>query len=409
MSQNIISKSSINKSHITWFALCITLLGVSSTDIYISSLPKMVSDFNTTPDMINLTISCYTFAMALGGLFIGILSNRFGRRPVLLFGILTYIISSYLIAHTSSVILMITLRVLQGIACSAMAVITRIIFKDIMDVKEQVHANGMLVMGIVISPAVAPSIGAYLAEHFGWQSCFDFSAILGVILLTIGYIVVKETNTTPIAKLQAPRIYFAEYFNLLKNKSCQLMLIISGFSFATYFVFIGISSYLYINKLGVSPINYSYLFIIIAIGYFGGNSLMMYLNKRHFTPDRIINVGLSISILGLISIIIACLITNTLAIIILLTLGVLIMRGGSGLIIAPVQVKLVEQIPSKSAFAVGLAQFIQFGLSSIAVSIVVLFHNNPLFGMLLMTLIAFIPVILSIRKMHKQLQLTTIN
>ncbi len=176
------SSIKINKAHIMWFSLCATLLGVSSTDIYISSLPQMVSDFNTSPSMINFTISCYTLAMAIGGLYMGILSNRFGRRPTLLWGIALYVISSVSIAHTSSISLMIIMRVLQGIACSAIAVITRVIFKDIMDTKEQIHANGIQVMGIVISPAVAPSIGAFMANHFGWQSCFELSSFLGGVL-----------------------------------------------------------------------------------------------------------------------------------------------------------------------------------------------------------------------------------
>ncbi len=393
MSNKLQSHTQINKSHMIWFALSITLLGVSSTDIYISSLPKMVSYFNTNPDMINLTISCYTFAMAIGGLFIGILSNRFGRRPTLLTGMVLYIVTSSLIAYTNSIVIMIILRIIQGIACSTIAVMTRIIFKDIMDIEEQVHANGMLVMGIVISPAIAPSIGAYLAEHFDWQSCFKLSAFIGAILLAFAFRIVKETNSTPIAKLERPTVYLTEYINILRDKYCQNLLIIASFSFAAYYVFIGISSYLYINKLQISPINYSYIFIIIAIGYFAGNSLMMFLNKNHITPNRIIKIGLSISLVGLMFIIIACVINNITAIAWLLTIGVLIMRGGSALIISPVQVKLVEHVPTKSAFAVGLAQFIQFALSSLAVSTVVLFHNIPLFGMLLMTIITFTPVI----------------
>lgn len=391
--KNISSK--INKSHVTWFSLCATLLGVSSTDIYISSLPQMVTDFATSPSMINLTISCYTLAMALGGLYIGILSNRFGRRPTLLSGIALYIISSFFIAHTSSVTLMITMRILQGTACSAIAVITRVIFKDIMDAKEQIHANGIQVMGIVISPAVAPSIGAFMAAHFGWQSCFELSSFLGIFLLITGWFIIKETNSTPVNKLESPSKYIAAYISIFTNKTQRSLLMIIGFSFASYFVFIGISSYLYINKLGISPINYSYIFIIIAIGYFAGNSLMMYLNKNSHPTDKIIYKGLLISVAGLILIIAAVFVSSKILIILLLTSGVLIMRGGSALIIAPTQVKLLEEAKEQGALAVGLAQFTQFALSSIAASLVVMFHEVPLAGMVIMTVISFLPVILA--------------
>ena len=103
----MINNNPINKSHVTWFALCATLLGVSSTDIYISSLPQMVKQFSTNPNIINLTISLYTLAMAIGGLYIGILSNRFGRRPILINGIALYVLSSFYIAHTTSINMMI--------------------------------------------------------------------------------------------------------------------------------------------------------------------------------------------------------------------------------------------------------------------------------------------------------------
>ena len=393
--QNEIKAAKINKTLITWFSLCATLLGVSSTDIYISSLPQMVSDFATTPAMINMTISFYTLAMALGGLYIGILSNRFGRRPTLLWGIALYILSSFFIAHTSSIILMIAMRVLQGTACSAIAVITRVIFKDIMNAKEQIHANGIQVMGIVISPAIAPSIGAFMAAHFGWESCFELSSFLGVFLLIGGWFIIKETNSTPINKLESPLTYISTYLNIFKNAACRRSLVIISFSFATYFVFIGISSYLYIDKFGISPLNYSYIFILIAIGYFVGNSVMMYLNKNHYATDKIITNGLIISLIGLGLIIATYFIPQKLTVIILLTLGGLLMRGGSALIIAPTQVKLLEEAEQDGALAVGLAQFMQFTLSSIAASVVVFFHSLPLIGMIVMSVITFIPVILT--------------
>jgi len=391
----------INKSHITWFALCITLLGVSSTDIYISSLPQMVRDFATSPGMINLTISSYTLAMAIGGLLMGILSNRFGRRKTLLSGIILYIISSFLIAHTASIAAMIILRIVQGAACAAIAVITRLIFKDIMNPQEQVHATGMLVMGLVISPALAPSIGALLAKYYGWQSCFELSSSLGIILFIAGLFIVKETNSTPINKLASPLTYLSAYFALLKDRTSLLLLTIIGFSFATYFVFIGISSYLYIDKLGISPLHYSYIFIVIAIGYFAGNSLMMYLNKHQLSHTKIIHRGLAISLIGAGVILLGAIVTPVWLIVTLLTAGILIMRAGSALIISPAQVRLIEHAGAQSALAVGLAQFVQFTLSSLAVSLVVLFHSIPLAGLLIMTAIAFAPVLIAIIRQSK--------
>ena len=88
----------MNVRWFTWYALFITLLAVSFTDIYISSLPQMTIDFNTSPNLINLTISIYTLTMAVTVLFAGILSNRFGRRKIILLGIISFTIASFLIS-----------------------------------------------------------------------------------------------------------------------------------------------------------------------------------------------------------------------------------------------------------------------------------------------------------------------
>ena len=88
----------INLKHFIVLALALTLLGVSSTDIYISSLPEMVVFFQTTPNLVNLTLSVYTLSMGIAVLFTGVLSNRFGRRKILITGIMIFIVSSFAIA-----------------------------------------------------------------------------------------------------------------------------------------------------------------------------------------------------------------------------------------------------------------------------------------------------------------------
>lgn len=401
---NKINSNTINKKFnptlFVWFALSITLLGVSSTDIYVSSLPQMAKDFGASPNLVNLTISLYTLAMAASVLFTGILSNRFGRRKTILSGILAFTIASFMIGAASSIHLVILFRIIQAIGCGFIAIVPRLVLKDTMTANEQVHATGILTMGIVLSPAIAPSIGALLAKYWGWRSCFDLSGIGGIIMLIIGYFIIQETNTTPIKQLKSVFSYGKEYFNLLKDQVCVYITVFNAFTFAIYFVFIGISSYLFIDTLQMTPLMYSYLFIIIAMGYFAGNSLMMVLNKHHFSPIKIMNIGIYTSLVGLFFLISSVIFTNKLAIIISVTGGVIIMRAASALIIAPAQVKILEHFKERGALALGMSSAMQFACASIAISLVALFHNSALSGLIGVSIMFFVPTLILMRKLR---------
>ena len=383
----------INLKHFIVLALALTLLGVSSTDIYISSLPEMVVFFQTTPNLVNLTLSVYTLSMGIAVLFTGVLSNRFGRRKILLTGIMIFILSSFAIAASSSIYWVIFFRIGQAYGCASLLMVCRLIIKDTMTPQEQIHASGVLVMGVVISPAVAPSIGAVLAQFGGWQSGFLLSGIFASILLVGAMMIVKETNTTPIAQLRSLKAYIKEYVNLLLDTKCLLFTLIIALTFAAYFVFIGISSYLFINKAGMSPLVYSYLFVIIAGGYFVGNSSMMWLNKRDITPLKLILLGMFISLLGLVILGMSLVLAYGFWFTALITLGILIMRLASALIIVPAQVELMQHFHEQGAQALGLATCAQFAFASLAITLAGLFHDQPGYGLIIVTAIFFIPVV----------------
>lgn len=383
----------INLKHFIVLALALTLLGVSSTDIYISSLPEMVVFFQTTPNLVNLTLSVYTLSMGVAVLFTGVLSNRFGRRNILLIGIMIFILSSFAIAASSSIYWVILFRVGQAYGCASLLMVCRLVIKDTMTPQEQIHASGVLVMGVVISPAVAPSIGAVLAQFGGWQSGFLLSGIFASILLVGAMMIVKETNTTPIVQLRSLKAYIKEYVNLLLDTKCLLFTLIIALTFAAYFVFIGISSYLFINKAGMSPLVYSYLFVIIAGGYFVGNSSMMWLNKRDITPLKLILLGVFLSLFGLVILGMSLVLVYGFWFTAILTLGVLIMRLASALIIVPAQVELMQHFHEQGAQALGLATCAQFAFASLAITLAGLFHEQPGDGLIIVTAIFFIPVV----------------
>lgn len=386
------SKHGMNLNYFTILALGLMILGVSATDIYIASLPKLVIYFKTTPNLVNLTLSVFTLGMAIFVLFIGVVSNRFGRKKMLVIGLIIFILSSFAIVLAPSIWLVIFFRSGQAYGCVSILLICRLIIKDTMSIKGQIHTSGVLTMGVVFAP-IAASIGALLAKSFGWEGSFLLSAFCACILLVAVLQIIKETNSTPIMKLKPFRYYLHEYLVLLFEPKCLYLTLIIALTFATHFAFVGISSYLFINKVGMSPLHYSYLFIFVALGYLIGNSLMMWFNKRSVSPLKLVSAGILMSICGLLIIGLSLAFTNGAWFTVFVMLGVLIMRLAGGFIIIPAEVALMNHFTQQSSQALGLATCLQFIMASIVISVVGLFHNQPEHGLVIMTAICFLPVV----------------
>jgi len=356
-------------------------LGMAAIDIYIPALPQMVTDFATTPNIINLTISCYTFGIAIGVLFVGELSNRFGRQKPLLISIISFALTSFIIATVHSILVVILCRIIQSICAATIVVVSRLVLKDCLNPHEQLKANGMLLMGLVVSPAIAPIIGAYLTHHYRWQSTFILLGILSFVLSGLTYKFVPETNYNLQKSFQRLAYYINIYRQLLGNPTYLCIVLISACTIAAYFSFLGISSYLFILNWGFSPEKYSLLFLFAAGTYLAGNFSMQMLNHFGFSIDRIIAYGLIATVIGLVIMAISPLFSMHTTII-LVIIGTFLMRMATALINPATQIKIINQFSDIGAQAIGLSFCIGFSFNSLAISGVTFFVNAPLMGLI---------------------------
>ena len=360
-------------------------VGVSATDIYIASLPQMVLDFHSSPRVINLTLSSYSLGVAFAVLFVGEISSRFGRRRCLLLGVLCFSVAAFLIAVLPSIELIILLRVVQAFGCAVIIIVPRLVLKDCMDEREQITANGILLMGLIISPAIAPVIGAYLAKFWGWRSCFALSGVFGIILVVWGYFVLPETNRYQLLHFQRPSYYLKTYFQLLTNRMFLALTGVYAAGVAAYFTFIGISSYLYIDHWHMSPQRYSFLYLWLSGAYLSGNQIMQYLNGKHVSSVKIIRFGVYATFIGAVVVGTAWFIPSPTLAMVVVTAGVLFMRSSNALINPPTQIRIMSHFEQNSAQALGLNMCIGFTVSSLAISLVTLFAHQPLTGLVLVS------------------------
>lgn len=375
-----------NKTRVVTLLTSIVFLMCSATDIYISSLPQMVEDFATTPNVINLTLSVYALGTAVFVLFADIVSSRYGRRPVIISALSIFTVLSFLISISVSIWMIIVLRVIQSMGLGFIMIVSSLVLKDSMDEREQIKSLGIMMTGLVLSPAIAPVIGAYLAHHFGWRSCFVFSAILGLILLGFTIKILPETINSKLTKLPRLGGYIKRYFMVLTDKVFLSLTILFACGAGAYYAFIGISSYLFINNLGITPIMYSYIYIFMAAAFLAGNQYLLILNKNKTSYNRILGIGVFGTLAGSILILLAEGGSSDLLIAVLIIAGAVLMRAANALVNPTMQVLTVNRFKKRGGIALGMAMSVGIGAQGIAVILVTLFHDNPLEGLIIISI-----------------------
>lgn len=347
----------------------------------------MVQDFNTTPDVINLTLSFYALGTAVFVLFADILISRYGRRPIMLFSVAIFSLSSLSISVFPWISGIIILRVIQSVGLALNIIASTMIIKDIFKVREQIRAMGFILGGLVISPAISPVIGAYLAYYFGWRSCFAFSGTLGAIFVIVVYKTLPETNSHGLKKLPKMWPYLLRYFMVLKSPFLVYLTVLFSCGLGAFFVFIGISSYLFINNFKISPIAYSYLYVFLAAAFLGGNCYLQHLNRKRLSCTRILGIGSYIILFGAFFLIIAQFISPSFLVLSIIVAGVVMMRFANAIVNPTVQVLIVNYSKKRGGIALGMAMSLGLGTQGVSIIVVTLFHDNPLRGLIIISVI----------------------
>ena len=355
----------MNKSKLILLLTAILLISGMTTDIYIPSLPEITLYFKTTEELASFTVSAFVIASAISGLVAAMISDRFGRRNVLIKANIAFVISTFVIALSPNIYFFIFFRLIQGIAVGFNFIVTRQIIKDLFDEKEQININGILFTAFVISPAIAPVVGSIIAADLSWRACFIFIMLL--LLIIIYFIKVFLKETLPQKKdFPHPITYIGSFGAFFMTKSFNACVMITSFSYAGYFVFLTTSSYIYINRFGFSSISYSIIFIFLALMYLSGNFIMRFLNNRDMPKPTIIFMGNLLNLTGAILLGIAYIIPFQIIAIIALTLGVIFMRFGLGFMLALVQIMSMNLFSKNGGQALGALTFIQNCIASIA-------------------------------------------
>ena len=349
-------------------------LSQACTDIYVPGLPQMTREFHTDIHKMSLTITVYTYSQAFFFLFTGVISDLLGRRKVIIPCIAIQVVASLLIALNHSLDIMIFLRILQAIGSAAIYIVMRLIIKDVMNRDEQIQAVGIFVTALPLSLAIAPVAGALIIKYWGWRYCFSLVGLVQAGLLLWAVILIQETNhKTRIFRKQFKfKSYIQSYFTVLNDKLFYNLTLLIGGVFASFYGFITISSYMYINEYHVSSILYSYTYIAIAVFYLIGNQIMLWMNRKQISSWNIIKTGIIISVFGVLLVIVGVPFKSLgwLALS-LITSGIILLRMATAFINPPIQVAMTHHFGNNGAQALGLLSSLQYifaGIGTIVAS-----------------------------------------
>ena len=282
------------------FALLIgsvSTLGPIAIDMYLPGLPSIARDLHAGPGQAELTLTSYFIGNTVGQLFYGPVSDRIGRRPPLLFGLILFILGGLSCAASPSLSVLIMARLFQGLGGAAAQVIGSAVIRDLYTGYEAARLQAARMLVIAVSPILAPIIGAGIIAAGPWRWIFLVSASLGAIGLLLILFLLPETR--PAEQRVGTRLAasFSVYPRLVRDPEFVALALIGGLMQGAFLAYLAGSSFVFITLNHAAPGLYSLMFAINASGFIGMAQFTPQLMRR-FGAERLIVTGTGMMTLG---------------------------------------------------------------------------------------------------------------
>ncbi len=280
-----------------WLIAGCLMLQPLSTDLYLASLPHLAADFGVTPAAVQQTLSLFVIGFGAAQLISGPLSDRFGRRPVLLSGLAVYVGASLACAAAPTLELLVAARFVQAIGCCTAIVVARALIRDVYAPAEGAQVIAKASSLLSIAPLIGPVLGGYLQVWFGWRAAFAFHTLFGVALAAVAWRMFRETNRQPDPEAIRPAGLIARYRRIAGADFFWAYALPGALSYAMIFTFISGSSFVLIDVLGVPTEIYGYCFAFGVTGYLLGTIVCRRLLARIGLANAV-SVGTTLSLLS---------------------------------------------------------------------------------------------------------------
>lgn len=331
-------------------------------DTYLSAFPAMADSYGVSVHDISLSISVYVVMLAIGQLVGGPLSDRYGRKVIMLSGLGLFTVTSFAITQTTSLTTLLILRALQAFGGGWSMVCVPAIVRDKLSGVAAAKFFGLIGLIMIVAPAIAPAIGSTLLHLSGWVSIFLFLGIYSAtvaVLVTLGIF----RGQAPAAAPAAPVSAWQRYLSVFATRAAMPYMALQMMSFSVMMLFITHSSFIYQQHFGAGPAAFSLLF--------GANVAMMLVMNlvsrallKKMTPQAIVRAGLTMQGVGIVCLLLVVSFAPKLW---LFLPAMMITVGALGAVGPNIQACYMEYFPQNSGTAaalIGASQFLFAGLVS---------------------------------------------
>jgi len=339
-----------------WLLVVCVALGPFTMTIVLPANTQIMRDFATEYGVAQLVLTAYLISMAISQLFMGFLSDRFGRRPVMLIGLLVFAIGSLLAMLAPTLETLLTSRMIQGFGTATSLSLSRATVRDVFPREKSAEVLAYISMAMVVVPMIGPVIGGLLTEKVSWRAIFAVLTALGMVTMALVYYYMNETAHR--SKSANPKFLLSAK-TLLRERAFTGYVISMTFATGMFFSFQAGAPYLVLEIMQRRPSEYGIFFTLTALGYFSGTFCAGRFGER-IGSDRMISLALIPIAVGLVLFWSVAGVMHPLALFVPMSL----LAFSNGLTLPNALAGAMSIRPELAGTAAGLSGFIQVGIGA---------------------------------------------
>jgi DHA1 family bicyclomycin/chloramphenicol resistance-like MFS transporter len=352
---------------LTALLAALSAIGPLTTDMYLPSLPDIARQLTATTAQAQFTISAYLIGFAVGQIFYGPVSDRHGRKPVLIAAIALYCIASLACALSTSIEMLIVARVFQALGGCGGIVLTRAIVRDIYSGARAGRELSLIAAVMALAPVLAPIAGGILQTGFGWRVVFFTLVAAGLAGAGIVWAVLPETLNTRAAEPVSMSSMLRSYRIVARNPAYLAFLGITSASYAGLFVWISGAAFVLQDLYGLSPLDFGIAFALGSVGYMTGSAVAARVVVR-LGLDGVLGIGSGACAAGGLGMVaaVALGLTSSLSLI----LPVAVYLAGLGMVLPQGIAGAMTPFPERAGAASSLFGFVQQSAAALCGTVV---------------------------------------
>lgn len=337
--------------------IAMSAFGPAGMNIFVPSIPGLQAALDASNMAAQATLTVYLAALGIGQLFVGPMSDRYGRRPVAIGGIALFTLASAFCAIAPSIEMLLFGRVLQGLGGCAGIALARAIVRDLFARDKAASLIGYLTTAMVIAPMLAPAAGAYLDQWAGWRTSFQLMAVIGFCVFCFAWFQLHETHNDRAGAAHMAKV-LSNLRTLLKVPAFLGYVMNSACGSGVYFGFLAGAPFVMANRFDLPPSSFGLYFIMISIGYMFGNFMSGRFAERA-GANRMIILGTLLMLGGLALLVV--LYFSSIEHPLIVFLPMFIVAISNGLNIPSATASAISVRPDIAGASAGVAGFLQFG------------------------------------------------